>query len=439
MDQLATSVILLALPPAGVIALALLAARGLPPSERGLLAAAAVLFIASASLSPHAAIHDQWTHFVHVRAALARPERLLDAWDRPGFALLYAGPAAFGLTAARLASVPPALLSLAATMRAARLAGASRPWAAGLLLLAQYDFFGQASSTMTELPFAAALAVALWGWWGHRPWVAAAGLGWAAITRPEGPLFAALGAAGLLARDRRAVGPALAALAPFGLYLALGAALFRDPLWWIHDNPYRGLVGPRLELAQLSRSFFFEALRRGQPPVLIGLEAAGAALAIVRSPRLRPALGPVALSFALLTFLRIGESDAWLDSRYLVTIAPVLAVLAAAGLDRALEASPRFAPPALLALAAFGAAGQLRWSWRLPLAEVPWAGPALMGGLLGLAALLWMARRRVPPRAALAALLVLPLAAAPPGAFGKLRVEPEGATAPRPPPRSTSH
>ncbi|HEY6098148.1 MAG TPA: hypothetical protein VIW03_01870, partial [Anaeromyxobacter sp.] len=156
--------------PFAVAALALRVARPLGRSERAVIAFAVIAFAASALLSPTAPIHDQWTHYLHLRAALDEPWRLLDPWDRPGFTLLYAAPAAFGLTAARLASALPAALALAATLRAARALGLARPWAAGLLLVAQYDFFGQASSTMTELPAAAALAIAIWGWAEDRPW-----------------------------------------------------------------------------------------------------------------------------------------------------------------------------------------------------------------------------------------------------------------------------
>lgn len=412
--------LVLAAVPAALAALTLAIARSLDARERLLLGGAAALFALAAVLSPQLPIHDAWTHYLHLRAALSDPARLLDLWDRPGFTLVYAAPAALGLTAARLASALVAALALAATLRAARAFGLARPWCAGVLLVAQPDLFGQASSTMTELPAAAGLALALWGWGERRPWLVAGGLGWLAVTRPEGPLFAAIGAAGLLVRHRRLL-PALAAVAPFGLYLGAGAAVFGDPLWWLHGNPYRGFVAPRLELARIPGSFFFEALRRGQPGALVVLEAAGVALAASgRSARLRPLLAPLATSFLLLTFLDIGRSPAWLDSRYLVTIAPALALLAADGLDAALAALPRLAPPGLLAVATLAAAWQLGRHWRLAGVE-PWAWVAVAAVPLAAAALLW--RSATPPRAALAALLLLPLAASPPGAQAHHRAE----------------
>jgi len=407
---------------AALVAVALL--RPLGARERSVALCAGILFAASALLAPAAPVNDPWTHYQHLRLALEEPRRLLDPWDRPGFMLLYTAPAALGLTAARLASAIPAAVALAATMRAARTLGFPRPWAAGLLLLAQYDFFGQASSTMTELPFAAALAIAVWGWVEDRPWIVAAGAGWCAVTRPEGPLFAALLAAALVFRRGR-VAAAAAIFAPLAVWICANALVWRDPLWWLHGNPYgAGMVAPRLELRQLADSYFYEALRQGQPPVLLVLEAAGAALAFAgRARSLRILLVPVAASWLLLTFLRIGPTDAWRESRYLVAIAPVLALLAAAGLDAALGAAPRVAPPALLGVAALGAARAMLWSWRVAIGEVPWVAAAAYASLLLAAALLWACRRRLAPRAALALLLLVPLACSPPGAFSRHRPE----------------
>ncbi len=413
----------LALVTLAVAGLAPRLAAGLRPRERALAGVAAALFAATALLSPEVPVNDQWTHFVHLRAAIAEPIRLLDPWDRPGFTLVYAAPAALGLAVARLTSAAIAVLGMIATMRAARALHLARPWVPALLLAAQYDFFGQASSTMTELPFAAALAIAAWGWAERRPWLAAAGLGWCAVTRPEGVLFAALGAAALLARHRR-LGPAALALAPLAAWAVAGAIAFRDLFWWLHQNAYGGMVAPRLELRQLADSWFYEALRRGQPPVLILLEAAGAALAVAgRGRRLRFLLAPVAMSFLVLTFTRIGLTDDWRESRYLVAIAPALALLGAAGLEALLSAFPLGAPPVLLAIAAAGAAREILLSWHDALLRVPYAWPGTYAALLAMAGALWVGRRRLSPRAALGLLLIIPLACSPPGVYGKQRPE----------------
>ncbi|HEY6098146.1 MAG TPA: hypothetical protein VIW03_01860, partial [Anaeromyxobacter sp.] len=200
-----------------------------------------------------------------------------------------------------------------------------------------------------------------------------------------------------------------------------------DPLWWLRGNPYGSMVAPRLELRQLADSFFYEALRQGQPPVLILLEAGGAVLAIAgrgRARALRFLLLPVAASFLVLTFLRIGPTDAWRESRYLVAVAPALALLAGSGLEAALASYPLGAPPALLGLAALGAARQMLWNWRGVLEGVAWAAPAGHAALFLAAALLWCVRHRLSPRAALGLLLAIPLACSPPGVFSRHRPEP---------------
>jgi hypothetical protein len=58
---------------------------------------------------------------------------------------------------------------------------------------------------------------------------------------------------------------------------------------------------------------------------------------------------------------------------------------------------------------------------------------ALSAAGLSLAALLWLARRAVPPAAALAALLLLPLVSVPPGVLSRHRadVAPGGPAPPR--------
>jgi len=414
-------VLLLALFPLAAAALTLRLSRALLAPERAVLAGGIALTALTALLAPRAPLNDAWTHYVHLREALADPRWLLDQWDRPGFTLLYAAPASLGLGAARLVSPVLAALTLAATMRAARGLGLAHPWAAGVLLLAQHDFFGQGSSTMTELPFAAAFALAVLGWAEGRPWLAAGGLAWGAVTRPEGPLYAALGALGLLLRHRR-LGPPALALAAFPLYAAVGALAWSDPLWVVNGSPYRQLVSLRLELDQLWNSFFFEALRRGQPLALLALLAGGVALAIAGpARRLRPLLAPIAVSFFLLTFLRIGEHDGWRESRYLVALAPAIALLACAALDALLARFPHAGHAALLAAAAAGAAGTLSWRWGAEGGSshaAPLAG-LVVPPLLGLG--LWLARRHVPARAAFTALLLLPLAGSPPGTFGNLR------------------
>jgi hypothetical protein len=409
--------------PAGALAIAAALARRATPGERTVLVVATLLLAASAALSPVEPAHDPWTHYLHLRAALADPPRLLDPWDRPGFTLLAAGPAALGIRVARLAAIGTALVAIAASMAAGRALGLARPWLAGALLLAQYDFFGQGASTMTELPFAAALALAILGWAEGRPWLAAAGLGWAGITRPEGPAFVAAGALALAVRWRRP-GPALATALPLALYVAGGAAAFGGLGWLTDANPYRGLVALRLAPGELTRSWFFTALHRSQGPALAALELAGVVLAVTGAARrLRFLLLPVAASFLLLTFLRIGASDAWRESRYLVAIAPALALLAAAALDAALALAPRASPPLLLAGAGLAAAWMTCWHWGQIGA---WPGgllEALAAAGLALAGLLWLARRVVPPTAGLAALLLLPLLSVPPGVLSRHRAD----------------
>jgi hypothetical protein len=409
--------LLLALGPSAAVAALAVVARRLGRAEAAVLAAACTVFAISAIVSPVSYVHDHFTHFRHARAAWEDPYQLLDLWDRPAFMLLYAGPARLGLTAARLTSLVPAAVALAATMLAARAAGLARPWLAGVLVAAQYDFFGQASSTMTELLLAAGLAVACWGFLEDRPWLAAAGLAFCGLTRPEAPVVVAGGALVLVARYRR---PALAVAvaAPFVAYIALGSAVHHDLLWVVNGNPYRGMVGLRLEAGQVLHSFFYDAMGEGQPLPLILLELAGAVL-VLREGRARAIffLAPVAALWLLCTFLRIGPYDWWRQSRYLVSVAPVFALLALRAHAALCERFPRAADPALLLAAACAAAAALAKAWRPGILPGSPAIPALFVATIAVAAAAWALRRRVPAPAALAGLLALPLVASPPGVF----------------------
>ncbi len=412
---------LLTIGPAAALAVALLVARGLGRTERAVLAVACVAFAVSALVSPNSYIHDHYTHFRHARASWDDPLLLLDPWDRPAFMLLYAGPARLGLAVARLVSAIPAAVALGATMLAARALGLRRAWMAGLFLVAQLDFFGEASSTMTELLLAAGLAVACWGFFEDRPWLAAAGLAFSGISRPEGPLLVAVCALPLLVRHRR-LGPVLVAFAPFVAYVALGSALHHDLLWYVHGNPYRDAVGLRLEARQIVESFFYDALVEGQPLPLLLLEIGGAALALREGGR-RAAflLGPVAAMWLLLTFLRIGPFDWWRQARYLVSIGPILALLAARAYAALDERLPRLAPPALLLAAAVASGSILAKAWRTSFTSSPWAIWAIFAAPLALGAVTWALRRRVPDQVALATMLAVPLLLAPPGTFNQHR------------------
>ena len=203
-------------------------------------------------------------------------------------------------------------------------------------------------------------------------------------------------------------------------------AAFGDALWFIHANPYRGFVAPRLELARIPGSFFFEALRRGQPGALLALEAAGAALAISGGRRgLRALLAPVATSFLLLTFLDIGRSPTWLDSRYLVTVGAGAGAARGGRARRGARGLPASRPArAPRALRGRGG-GQLFWYWRLAGAGA-WPGAAASAVPFALAALLWRSGARRGPRWRRSS--CCPWPAAPPGAQAHHR--PESVTAP---------
>jgi hypothetical protein len=420
--------LLLTIGPLAAAAAALAVARRLDPVERAVLLVACAAFALAAVTSPVSFVHDHFTHFRHARAAWANPLFLLDPWDRPGFMLLYSGPAHLGLAAARLVSVLPAAIAVGGTMLAAHAAGLRPSWLAGVFVAVQYDVFGQASSTMTELLLAAAMAVACWAFLDGRPRLAAVALGLGGLTRPEAPLLVGCCALVLAAGERGArerLRLLATVAAPFVIWVALGSLLHRDVLWYVHGNGYRDLVGLRLDASQILRSYFYEALWLGQPLPLLLLELAGALL-VAREGGRRAAflLLPAVALWLLLTFLRIGPEDWWRQPRYTVSIAPILALLALDALDAFEAAIPRLARPLLLALAAFAAADTLARAWRPDLAPGSRVIPALFAAAVLAFAAAWASGRRVSVGVALSALLALPLVLSPPGTFGHHRPTP---------------
>jgi hypothetical protein len=193
----------------------------------------------------------------------------------------------------------------------------------------------------------------------------------------------------------------------------------------VHQNPYAQHVGLRLEWRQLWRSYFFTALVLGQPAPVLLLEAVGVGFALQRGGRqLRFLLAPLAIAFLLLTFLRIGPHEWWRHSRYLVTIAPGLALLAGGGFEEATRRFPRLAPALLLLAAAARGTRVLLLERRPPLDHAAAWVIASSVVAVSLAALLWRLRDRIPAHVAIALLLAVPLVTAPAGAFAGHRPTP---------------
>lgn len=180
---------------------------------------------------------DAATHYLYARRAFHDPALFLDVWGRPVCTGIYAIPAALGgLHAVRFTSLLLALGTAELVRRIAAGQGFGRPSLAFIFTLSQPLVFLHSFSELTELPFAFLLAGAFLAYQ-HRQFALMAILaGLLPAARPEGFGFGLLAAIALLAHRRWLALPLLAL--PLCLWNYLG--------WWMWDNPdYSALtLGP---------------------------------------------------------------------------------------------------------------------------------------------------------------------------------------------------
>jgi len=346
----------------------------------GLLAGVMVVAVAVGAglilLRPEAVHHsDDLVHFQMAAWSFGDPAYLLDAWGRPGFTVLYAAAAQAGWVGAKLFSLGLAAATVWMTALIARELDIERPWLAGLLLWAQPLFFRLSIATLTEIPAAFYLAGALLLFFHGRFAWASLVFGLQFVTRHELIAFAPIWVAALWWR-RSSVWS----------WLWAGALL---PAALVAENVLSAAFG-----LDLPASVFGTAranLDYGTGTALAYAAAAAvvfggvvALLAVVGAFRMRAIRGLwlivalAACSLAVQTALRTGNLFATAGyPRFIVTICPLVALLAAAGFDRVKDVpswanSQRAAWWSALAAGVAMAAG-LWWE--------SWAGSFDLGGL----------------------------------------------------------
>jgi len=176
---------------------------------------------------------DDIGHFLIARWSWRHPELLLDVWGRPTFTLLYAPIAPLGLTAARIESAVLAGLVCIGSALLAQAYGLRWYWLAVPLTGLQPEFVRQGFATLTELSFALCLCVALIAYKRQHWALMALAAGWLPLARYEAiPILALF--VFMLARERH-----------FGLCLvALAPLLLWNSYWAIAADDWRRLLFP---------------------------------------------------------------------------------------------------------------------------------------------------------------------------------------------------
>jgi hypothetical protein len=322
----------------------------------------ALLGVALIFVFPGCPEQDTDYHFLGARSAWLNPWLFVDVWGRPLYTTFYALPALLGFTAARFCAVG---IGVATAWQTWRLAGdlrLERAWLVIPLLLGQPVFFELFPDLLTEPLFALVFVVAL-RWhlrgWTRRGMLAASLL---PLARPEGVFLCLLWGVWVMAKNVNPTAPPQAPVlrklirtVPSTLILSVGVFIWwaaatcitRDPLFILHNWPstwHQGVYGRGTLFGYSQRALEFTGVLLAAPFVL-GFWCK------IRAWTWIPVTSSCLLLFFLHTLFRayglFGEAG---YPRYMVSVAPAIAVLTLAGwnnIARWIEKWPRFASGAL--------------------------------------------------------------------------------------------
>jgi len=170
---------------------------------------------------------DAIMHYLNARDGLWKPALLLGSWARVGDKVPLLIPAQLGITTARWMA---ALISIVCAWQTIRLAeDLEIPHAllAAVFLIFQPYVFTLAADTMTEIPLALGIVIAIRLWMKDRLWASCIVMGYLPTVRPEGFFLCALWGAMVLSRRR--LGPAIA--------LGWGTTAWFIACWIFWGNP----------------------------------------------------------------------------------------------------------------------------------------------------------------------------------------------------------
>lgn len=321
------------------------------------LALLALLGVALIYLFPGCPEQDTEYHFLEARSAWSNPTLFVDVWARPLYTMVYAVPALLGFTAARFFAVGLGVAIAWQTWRLACDLRLERTWIVIPLLLGQPVFFELFPDLLTEPLFALGFVIAL-RWhlrgWTRRGMLAASFL---PLARPEGVFLCLLWGVWVLANgnpaavsQKESTARRLIRTVPSTLILATGLFLWwiaatgitRDPLFIVHNWPatwHQGVYGRGTIFSYSQRASEIIGLLLGAP-FLLGLWRK------IRVWSWIPLTSSFLLLFLLHSLFRayglFGEAG---YPRYMVSVAPAIALLTLAGWNTIaswMEKGPRF-------------------------------------------------------------------------------------------------
>ncbi|MBS1807743.1 MAG: hypothetical protein JST84_06090 [Acidobacteria bacterium] len=180
------------------------------------------LLVAWAWKWPYTGDGDSMLHYWNLRVTWLDPKLGMTSWARPLYVLLMVVPAQFGWFAARCFAAFVTTILVWQTMRLADDLKMRNATLAGLMLVFQPLAFALASDTMTEIPMALGLAIALRLWGAKRFLASCLLMSFLPLARPEGFLLAPVWGLFLLALPRDSQHPSWPQRVLIGASLATG-------------------------------------------------------------------------------------------------------------------------------------------------------------------------------------------------------------------------
>ncbi len=244
-----------------------------------------VVLVAWAIAWPATGDGDSVLHYLGLRQTPYDPRMALTAWSRPAFVALLALPAMGGVLLARGCAAVLAVALVWQTMRMADDLELAHPALAGLFLIAQPLVFALASDTMTEIPTALAVAIAIRLWWAGRARASCVVASFLPLFRPEGfflvPIFGGLVlTTPSLGSLRRRLEVATTLGIGMAAWMAASLVITRDPFFPFTSWPWAATNPAKFEPLPLLHHVFEWPYYCGH--VLIGLFVAGIPSALRR-------------------------------------------------------------------------------------------------------------------------------------------------------------
>jgi hypothetical protein len=237
------------------------------------------LLVLFAVLFPQTGDGDAVMHYINARDSLWMPAKLMGSWARVGDKIPLLIPAQFGVFAARCTAALISILCAWQTIRLAEDLDIPHANLAAVFLIFQPFVFSLAADTMTELPFALGIVIAIRLWLSERYLASSIVIGYLPTVRPEGFFLCTLWAVLLINKSlcsRRACSPYSVLLLPWGTLAWFFACwiLRGDPQYFFRE----GWSWPADSLRVYGSGSFFSHVNRWPiycGPVLLVLFIAG--------------------------------------------------------------------------------------------------------------------------------------------------------------------